>query len=129
MCDDFSYSLPNGNQDDINKLYGVSDGLHHHRHSVRLGWRWVEGKGIEILGYCYSNGRRDFKHICYAEPNKKYDALIQIHKGKYVIFVNDKVTIFTRTSKWCLLRYRLSPYFGGDEVAPKEFKIIINERD
>ena len=33
------------NQDDVNKIYGMSDfGLRHQKYSIRLGWRYMRGE-------------------------------------------------------------------------------------
>jgi len=52
------YDLVNNDQYDINKIFGLSFGLHH-KNSARFGWRWnTEKKKIEILAYVYVNGKR-----------------------------------------------------------------------
>ncbi len=49
-------SARNGNQYDINKLYGFSDnGADHHHFSARFGWRWSNG-ALRLFGYVYNAG-------------------------------------------------------------------------
>ena len=48
------------NYDQVNKLYGFSEGFHHWN-SARTGWRCVDGENIELLAYSYINGKRIIK--------------------------------------------------------------------
>lgn len=118
---DFSYES-NG---DTNKLIGLSDGWNHHKNSVRIGWRW--NKGIQIMAIYYVNGLREIHRVMSkAQEGVKYNFRIVITKSKYHVLFNGYQDSIERKSKWFLLRYKLFPYFGGTETAPKEFKFKIN---
>ena len=125
LLDDFEYE---SSDDNINSLYGFSDGLYHKTNSIQFGWRWVKDKGVELLAEFYSNGINDYRSLGFIKTNEEHSATIQIHKKKYIVIVNGRVTVITRGSKWCLLRYRLFPSFNSSNGAPKNFKIQINEK-
>ena len=56
-----AYDAPAYNEQDANKLFGLSfgfGGVHHN--SARFGWRWSHAdQCIELLAYCYVNGQRN----------------------------------------------------------------------
>lgn len=116
---DFSYKIDK--QEDTNKLFGFSDGWHHHQDSIRLGWRYYNDE-LEIMTITYSNGKRNIKHLTYIESNTTYSFSIQIKGNEYIVNFGSSETIINRTSKWVFLRYVLKPYFGGSTKAPKDFK-------
>ncbi|HEY8402415.1 MAG TPA: hypothetical protein VIK89_14200 [Cytophagaceae bacterium] len=115
------------NQADINKLYGLSDcGSQHHENSARFGWRWYEDK-LEILAYCYVEGERDYKPIKVIQPNQTYSFKLKIAEDQYYFSVDDTTVAMKRGCNYNKYRYRLYPYFGGDEVAPQDIHIKIKE--
>jgi hypothetical protein len=120
---DPSYDI-GAKQKDTNKLIGLSDNYHHHKDSIRIGWRCLNSR-IEIMAICYSNSKRTIEHITYVDPNEIIKFIVSIEKDKYVIMVGDVLYTHKRTSKWRFLRYYLFPFFGGNTKAPKDFKIII----
>lgn len=120
---DFSYSISRTNQLDTNKLIGLSDSYHHHRHSVRLGWRWNNRvEKIEILYTVYRRSNRFIESICYIEPDIEYNFEVAVDKDKYLLWFDDTYIEVYRSSNWILPRYVLFPFFGGDEPAPKDFQ-------
>lgn len=50
------YDIGAEDQSDVNKLVGLSFGLHHNN-SIRIGWRYRDGF-IELVYYAYRNGKR-----------------------------------------------------------------------
>ncbi len=115
------------NQVDINKLYGLSDcNSYHHTNSARFGWRWYEGK-LEIWAYCYENGEQTSAFVDTVSLNQFYDYKISFEKNKYIFQLNDKAIEMPRVCEDKARGYKLFPYFGGDEAAPKNISIWIEE--
>lgn len=114
-------------QKDTNKMIGLSDGIHHHWNSIRIGWRWNEKmNNIEFMTILYQRGERIIEHLCYMSST--YNVFIlRIEKNSYVITVNDVTHVIPRKSSWQGPRVVLNPYFGGTTVAPKEFTINIEK--
>ena len=115
---DFSYKIDK--QKDTNKLVGLSDNYHHHKDSVRIGWRWNEG--LEIMAIIYSGGKRVIEHLAWAKENIEYKYKIVITENNYHLKFNDTYKNYLRLSKWSLPRVVLNPYFGGTTKAPKTFR-------
>lgn len=114
------------NQGDINKLYGFSDcGSHHHTNSARFGWRWFEG-ALQIFAYTYADGERAWAYLGDATIGEQADYALTVDGAAYV-FTFGGVT--ARLPRGCAgdggVKYRLYPYFGGDEVAPHDITIRI----
>ena len=123
---DFSYDIGDKHQKDSNKLTGLSNGLHHHIGSVRIGWRWNKtSNSLEVVGICYNRGKREIKRIKLVKENKEYSFTIHISKDYYTILFDGEVVVFENSSKWRFLRYYLFPYFGGKVKAVKDFKFNI----
>ncbi|MGA0559069.1 hypothetical protein ACO2Q8_20600 [Larkinella sp. VNQ87] len=118
------------NQHDINKLYGFSDcGAHHQTASARFGWNWRDN-ALRIYAYCYRNGERVSQELGTVALNQPTDYKISIVSDNYVFTFKGKETIITRgcNTVQSTNRYRLYPYFGGDEPAPHDITISITER-
>jgi hypothetical protein len=115
-------------QKDTNKLIGFSDSWYHHRNSVRVGWRWNNVVGnVELMAIIYNNGKRTIKHLKFLPSSKRVLIKIEITPNNYLIKINHEEFLFERTSKWGFIRYGLFPYFGGDTVAPKDFRFTITK--
>lgn len=121
------------NQKDINKLFGLSYGMHH-TNSARFGWRSTKSGEIEILAYVYRDGERinewdESIYIDRIEPNKDYIFDITVADGFYTFIIKseDSSEILSATlieaGKLFPLGYFLNPYFGGDETAPYTMNI------
>lgn len=126
------YDLGNDDQYDTNKLIGIGYLPGHHKDSARFGWRyWTERKEIELSAYCYVNGRRDIRHVCFCEIGKEYRLRLQVLATCYYFDAYEPtaikaagiITVEHFHEK--KLKYRLGPYFGGNQVAPHEMKIQI----
>lgn len=125
---DFSYS----NTDrDTHKIIGFSDNWHHHKDSIRLGWRWdFSLQKIEVLTIRYSNNIRYINHLCFIENNleKEYNFVISKNKTCYFIVFNNRNDILPRKSNWFGPRYLLFPYYGGQAKSEKKIQFIINRK-
>ena len=112
-------------QSDINKLFGIGHFPHHHKNSVRYGWRWVvEMNQIEILAYWYKNGSRNDKHIGWASIGEKI--VYQIDgTGPSWTFIFNSITRIDIGLNPCRIGYLLHPYFGGNKTAPHDMTIKI----
>lgn len=116
----------------ISKVYGVSDGYNHMKHSVRIGYRYFAERGdiaiyafshiddsmtthsSNILGYCDIG---EISYACYKITNDKY-----IYKYKEGHIEHDR----GRNSRAWIM-YTLKPYFGGGWPAPHEMKVRYRE--
>lgn len=115
------------NQADINKLYGFSDcGTDHLSNSARFGWRWYHNQ-LEILAYTYKNGKRTEQFIAAIALNQEYEYELTAFDNKYVFKLGDKTVEMERGCSGNADKYKLFPYFGGDETAPHDIKIEIKE--
>lgn len=115
------------NQGDINKLYGMADcNSYHHTNSARFGWRWYEEK-IEIWAYTYVNGERNSTFVDTVAPGVFNEYEISFEENQYRFRLNDKEVEMSRHCEATAEGYRLFPYFGGDETAPHDINIWIEE--
>lgn len=130
VCFSFSakYDIGYNDQQDHNKLFGVSYGRIH-RNSARFGWRYdpLVNKFI-ISAYCYLNGERVMTDLCEAVANHWYDCYIITYGRTYIFrIMNERGDILCtehiskgHNKKLCLL---LGPYFGGNQTAPNTMTI------
>ncbi|GAB3260657.1 hypothetical protein GCM10027347_25120 [Larkinella harenae] len=119
------------NQYDINKLYGFSDcDSQHNTSSARFGWNWRDDS-LRIHAYCYRNGIRIAEELGTLELNRPENLQLSIVGSNYVFTFKGKETIIARgcTAVQSSTRYRLYPYFGGDEAAPHTITISITENN
>ena len=116
------------NQADINKLYGFSDNnQEHHINSARIGWRWYNNE-LQLLAYVYNNSIQSDRMIVSVPLNQDINASISVEGNTYVFNVNGTVVTMPRESNTpTAVGYQLYPYFGGDEVAPQNIKILIKD--
>jgi hypothetical protein len=116
------------NQQDINKLYGFADNNNlHHINSARFGWRWYNQR-LEIFAYVYVNRLLLHKIVGIARLNTEEQFSIEVLPEKYIFRFNNIIEEMPRFSKDSLaIGYKLYPYFGGDEPAPRDISIFIKE--
>jgi hypothetical protein len=116
------------NQEDINKLYGISDcNSHHQTNSARVGWNWTRDS-MRIHAYCYAGTQRSYKELGVVSINKAFECKITILPGKYVFELNGKTDTMTRGCNDAAAKgYKLLPYFGGNEPSPHDMKVKIRE--
>lgn len=114
------------NQHDINKLLGFSDCSSHHQvQSARFGWNWLNDS-LRIYAYTYVNAERVAQELGTVELGSVNSFKIAIEKDTYIFTLNGKETVTPRgCSGGTGVAYKLLPYFGGDEVAPKKINIKI----
>jgi hypothetical protein len=113
------------NQYDINKLYGFSEGINHEYNSARIGWAWNKG-AMRLYAYAYKNGVRQSKEITAVPLNTEVNCSIKVSGYNYVFTVNGvSVTLPRAKNTATASGYQLYPYFGGDEVSPKDIFIQI----
>tara|TARA_Y100000361_G_C11159854_1_gene346512 strand:+ start:1357 stop:1902 length:546 start_codon:yes stop_codon:yes gene_type:complete len=117
------------NQYDVNKLWGVSDcGNDHHENSIRFGWRWLNDS-LEILWYKRQLGEFTFEKITSVNLNETINMSLSIKDDKYELTVNGVTKETSRACSMDYKKYKLYPYFGGDEKAPHDITIRIKENN
>jgi hypothetical protein len=115
------------NQNDINKLYGFSDCNDHHLvNSARIGWRWSKDS-LRLFGYVHNENNIIFQEITTAQIGSVITGRINCLANSYYFEVNGKTVLLPRHCSGKYPRYKLFPYFGGDETAPHDIKIVIQE--
>lgn len=116
------------NQADINKLYGFSDcDSTHQDNSARFGWRWFNNE-LQIHAYVYTHGQRESKFLKAVALNTSHNYELRIIEDTYEFTLdNVKFSMPRGCGSPSILKYRLFPYFGGNEVAPHNIKIVIAE--
>ena len=120
-------TVASANQADINKLYGVSDcGTHHHTNSARFGWRWYKNQ-LEIWAYTYANNERKYVFIDTVALNEFQNYEIEFTANQYIFRLNSKTIELSRKCEGSTNGYKLFPYFGGDETAPHDVTIWIED--
>ena len=116
------------NQEDVNKLIGFSDcNSHHQQNSARLGWSW-NGKSVVLYAYAYVNNERIVKTLTTVSLNQRITCSLKAIDGNYYFeagAVKDSIPRYC--SGYSRSRYKLYPYFGGDETAPHDIRIEIKE--
>lgn len=120
------YDWLNKDSDDINKLFGFSNGWHKNN-SVRFGWIPNFNKGtIKIYGYVYNHYCLNFRFITEVFINKFVNMEITL-RDNIAEFTVDRSSIEMEYSPSCKMSYGLFPYFGGNNKSPKDISIIINK--
>ena len=124
------YDLNNTDQMDVNKLFGLSY-MYHHTNSARFGWR-AEGNKIQISAYCYRDGERYMKDMCLVDTDKTYSMIITNIGDYYEFEIKDTTSplySYAKISKpkTPKIGYKLWPYFGGNESAPHDVKILMKK--
>jgi hypothetical protein len=118
------------NQADINKLYGFTEDnlTNDHYNSARIGWRWYHEE-LQLMGYCYNEGQVSYGLIKgNIELGKEVFCSIKKDDGKYIFSVDGSIfTLPRKSTSSKFAGFKLYPYFGGDETAPHEIKILIKD--
>ncbi|MBL7663654.1 MAG: hypothetical protein JNM93_00865 [Bacteriovoracaceae bacterium] len=122
------YNLGNVNQFDTNKLFGHSDCTAlHTKHSARFGWLWnTEKQKIDIMAFVHANSQFSYEYMGEMGINEKADFKIQTLDNHYQFEFKGKSLKMARgCSQKNPIRYKLYPYFGGNETAPHKIQINI----
>jgi hypothetical protein len=121
-------TVADSNQSDINKLYGFSDNnAAHHEYSARFGWRWSDN-ALRLFAYDYNNSVMSFKELGTVQIGVENTCSIKVLGNEYVFTLNGIETKMPRASTTTLAEgYKLFPYFGGNELAPHNISIWIEE--
>ena len=123
------YHLGDNDQYDINKLYGISWGLHH-KNSFRIGWTYDELEhAIKLFLYTYNNSVRSWDYLCTIPLEYKLKFNITFTRENNIIVIKwlDKTEIIYfefPEKKW---GYYLWPYFGGNKKAPHNITIKLQQ--
>ena len=128
---DLQYLVEDKYMKDTNKIIGLSNNWHHHKDSVRLGWRMNPdlteyNDSIEIMVTYYENGNRVIIPLTTTKPISVDQYKIEITKDSYVVRYNEtEVSIPIDTTRFPI-HYICRPFFGGNAVAPKNFNFEIS---
>ena len=115
------------NQNDINKLFGFSDcNGHHLENSARVGWRW-SNDSLRLFAFVHNNGEMVFREMTSARIGSTIKCRITCLDSSYLFEINKSVAVLPRHCSAKVTRYKLFPYFGGDETAPHDIRIAVNE--
>jgi len=113
------------NQNDINKLWGFSEGFNNQYNSARIGWGYSNG-AIRLYGYVYRRGVRYYQEITTVSPGQDISCSIRVSGSNYILTANGiSVTLPRGTTNAKASGLQQYPYFGGDEVAPHNITILI----
>jgi hypothetical protein len=115
------YNIGKEDQADWNKLVGVSNHIFPRKYSVRFVWRWYNDE--LQLGVYHEINKKPASYVIYT-PKKNEPVKLELYIGHN--FVTAKAN-----GKWKYnypfvskkLRFRLNPYFGGNNPSPHLIKI------
>lgn len=122
-----------GNIDDLdlNKLCGISFGRHQ-QNSLRIGWRpnFDQEGLIELFSYVYVDGKRNFTKMADVPVEEVFEVFFrQASESEWKIelitstFTEVHTIEIESGGKW---GYNLFPYFGGNNTAPQEIRILMD---
>lgn len=128
---DSVYELPGGDQEDVNKLFGVAFGGVH-KESARFGWQYsAETKSFILSSYVYVNGERIVNGLCHCEMNNLYKCSIVILKDRYKFYVSFKGNIIGSDTIFKFIDRKfgwlLGSYFGGNQSAPANLSLRLSK--
>lgn len=114
-----------GNQADINKLWGFSEGFNNQYNSARFGWTWYNN-ALRLHAYVYNKGVRAYQELTTVSIGEEVDCSIRVSGGSYIFTAKGiSVTMARGGSGSNASGYQQFPYFGGDETAPHFISIDI----
>lgn len=128
------YDLQGDDHLDTNKLIGIGYLPGHHKDSARFGWRYdISTEQVEILAYCYVNGRREIQHICHCMVGQRYDLHLKILSTCYYLAVHYTADVRSIGHAWVnhthekKFMYRLGTWFGGQSRAQHDTDIELKK--
>lgn len=121
----------------VNKIFGESYGLDHHKNSMRIGWNFDPLLNLyHIYLYGYEDGERVIKHLRDIPYNvfKDITFYLYIYKTKRNVYVEVRDIPEISTNYGDTLypediekkSWMLKPYFGGTMKAKGEIKTTIS---
>lgn len=130
--DNCIYDLGTNDNFDVNKLFGISFGVHH-INSWRLGYNCENKNGtMSLYSYWYNNKKRSFSKLFDITTDKIPHFAINIDRATNAIWIKSmhpdypyesKLDFdFSKCPKWS---YMLYPYFGGNCTAPNRMDYYI----
>jgi hypothetical protein len=96
------------------------------KNSIRFGWRWLNDS-LEIHLFKHEEGDFSSEKITNVELNENIFLSLNITESEYELSVNGVTKTSSRACSKDYKRYKLYPYFGGDEVASHDITIRIKE--
>lgn len=138
LTDSCIYTLPNlTDQEDLNKIYGVSWGLHHH-YSIRLSFMYnTTSKNIDYYAYWYNRYQnKTFNYQYLGSIDLKKQRIIAVSMDfdyeNNKIVIRDYTNLVNRITEIPFkypkikLGYVLQPYFGGEPYsAPQNIDLYV----
>jgi hypothetical protein len=132
FTDSCRYEIQGNDQYDTNKLCGIGYLPHHHNESARFGWRYsLLHDQIELSAYCYVNGQRVIKPICFIDIGKEYNIELTKLSTMYFFTCSEVAKLlgsaevpYDHNHK---LGYGLYPFFGGQARAQHEIIIELKK--
>ncbi len=125
------YNIGDADQADVNKLFGFSDcNSLHQSNSARFGWTYNRvDKVLDVSAYVYKDSQRIIKHISTVEIGKTYIFELRLDGNHYEFSINGATITRVQRGNTCEtgLYYLLYPYFGGNQTAPHDIRIYIEE--
>lgn len=124
------YDLHDNDNYDTNKLFGISTSYNHMIQSARIGWRCLDNKTIEILAYVHDEHKFLNPQILGTiNPDELFECMITVNDLSFQFlfrkeYKTNVVTIAKKTKGW-KFKYKLFPYFGGNESAPHDMTIYL----
>lgn len=125
------YPKENEDDEDWNKLYGVSYGFFGiHKNSLRIAWKpdFTTPYRFQLAYYSYEKGVRVTKKLCSIFAGEQTEAQIYTTKDNYTsVFVNDDYRYYEKSNvKRSWIGFTCKPYHGGDNPTKGTYTIIIN---
>lgn len=128
FTDSCRYNLGDIDQLDINKLWGVSFGLHE-KNSIRIGWAYnTFTDKIDLYYYIYENGIRKYQKFSECFINEIVTLKLYLNNDNFYLEKNNTWDAVEVPYVYPSLKlgYYLFPYFGGNEVAPHDIIIYLS---
>ena len=98
---------------------------------LQVNWSFgllLENNALEIFAYIYNNGVVAYQKVGNALIGTTTEYSIKVNNETYQFTMGNNVVTMPRASTTATgLGYKLFPYFGGDELAPHDIKIWIEE--
>ncbi|MFM2392754.1 MAG: hypothetical protein RLZZ546_736 [Bacteroidota bacterium] len=130
--DNCLYDLHDVDNWDANKLYGVSTSYNHMIQSGRIGWRCLDGENIEVLAFVHDNHKfLEAQVLGTVKPNEWFNCSIVVKDYSFFFSFtknnNTNVILIPKKTKGWKFKYKLFPFFGGNESAPHDMTIWIKK--